>query len=341
MSHFTVIVVGDNIEESLAPYQENNMGDCPEEYMEFCDQTDFVLEKWKSMKVSKGETVSYKKPVRQGIEALKDSLENKKPEYETIEETIPKDYRYELSDTYCVSYETFEIFVKEYFGYNIHEDGSIGYRHNPNSYWDWYQIGGRWAGFFKVKEGAEIERGGPSLLMINHEYKEGRGDSLLIKDLDFEAERKKKIESAEKAYDKAQLVLKERKHTIWKHYVKQVEDKLITIEQARKMYAEQPGIADWDKQSKNDNFFRSFFGPNPDDFLCTKEEYVETASKGVYAPYAFIWDGQWIAQGDMGWWGMSNDKMDNNDWAIQCDSFFKFLLKEEPESRITLVDCHI
>ena len=32
--HFTVMVVGDDIEQQLAPFQENNMGDCPEEYLE-------------------------------------------------------------------------------------------------------------------------------------------------------------------------------------------------------------------------------------------------------------------------------------------------------------------
>lgn len=37
MSHFTVMVIGDNPEEQLAAYQENNMGDCPMEYMEFND----------------------------------------------------------------------------------------------------------------------------------------------------------------------------------------------------------------------------------------------------------------------------------------------------------------
>lgn len=40
MSHFTVAVFtkeGQTIEELLAPYQENNMGDCPKEYLEFND----------------------------------------------------------------------------------------------------------------------------------------------------------------------------------------------------------------------------------------------------------------------------------------------------------------
>jgi hypothetical protein len=37
MSHFTVLVIGDNPEAQLEPYQENNMGDCPKEYMTFND----------------------------------------------------------------------------------------------------------------------------------------------------------------------------------------------------------------------------------------------------------------------------------------------------------------
>jgi hypothetical protein len=37
MSHFTVLVIGENPEKQLAPFQENNMGDCPKEFLEFND----------------------------------------------------------------------------------------------------------------------------------------------------------------------------------------------------------------------------------------------------------------------------------------------------------------
>ncbi|RXI57262.1 hypothetical protein DP122_00325 [Clostridium tetani] len=46
MSHFTVGVLsnknGEDLKELLDPYQENNMGDCPKEYLEFneCDKED-------------------------------------------------------------------------------------------------------------------------------------------------------------------------------------------------------------------------------------------------------------------------------------------------------------
>lgn len=42
MSHFTVMVIGNEPEKLLAPFQENNMGDCPEEYLEFFKE--FTLE---------------------------------------------------------------------------------------------------------------------------------------------------------------------------------------------------------------------------------------------------------------------------------------------------------
>jgi hypothetical protein len=43
MSHFTVAVISnspEDIENLLAPYQENNMGDCPEEFLAFNDLED-------------------------------------------------------------------------------------------------------------------------------------------------------------------------------------------------------------------------------------------------------------------------------------------------------------
>ena len=40
MSHFTVLVIGKNPEQQLAPYQENNMRDCPSEFLAFNDIED-------------------------------------------------------------------------------------------------------------------------------------------------------------------------------------------------------------------------------------------------------------------------------------------------------------
>lgn len=89
MSHFTVLVVGEDPEKQLAPFQENNMGDCPREYMKY-----HVVDK--------------------------------------------------------ETYETKEVLDGE----RPLAEGEEGYWENPNRKWDWYSLGGRWTGFFKVKEGS-------------------------------------------------------------------------------------------------------------------------------------------------------------------------------------------
>lgn len=44
--HFSIIVAGDNYEEQLAPFQENNMGDCPNEYLEFYVDGEWIDADW-------------------------------------------------------------------------------------------------------------------------------------------------------------------------------------------------------------------------------------------------------------------------------------------------------
>ena len=44
MSHFNVLVVGDNVDEQLAPYQANYMCDVPEKYLEFLEDDEFDVD---------------------------------------------------------------------------------------------------------------------------------------------------------------------------------------------------------------------------------------------------------------------------------------------------------
>jgi hypothetical protein len=51
MSHFTVAVICNNVsevEKLMAPYQENNMGDCPDEFMEFNDVEEESRKEWET-----------------------------------------------------------------------------------------------------------------------------------------------------------------------------------------------------------------------------------------------------------------------------------------------------
>lgn len=46
MSHFSLFVTGDDVAERIAPFQENNMGTCPPEYLTFHDEHDTCLQRW-------------------------------------------------------------------------------------------------------------------------------------------------------------------------------------------------------------------------------------------------------------------------------------------------------
>ena len=113
MSHFTVLVVGKGHEGALAPFQEND-GTCPEEYLEFMAE------------VPKRQVKRYIK------ERLSKMAVTDRPGYAR------------LSD---------EAFMKKYAGFIRNEKGDFGYFANPNSKWDWYEMGGRWRGYFKPKPG--------------------------------------------------------------------------------------------------------------------------------------------------------------------------------------------
>jgi len=56
--------------------------------------------------------------------------------------------------------------------------------YNPNSKWDWYQVGGRWTGYFKLKENTKGVLGKPGLMTEQGE--DGFVDQLYKKDIDIE-----------------------------------------------------------------------------------------------------------------------------------------------------------
>ena len=73
-------------------------------------------------------------------------------------------------------------------------------RTNPNAQWDWYQVGGRWKGFFTLKDRSKVttcerDEPGDDLLLI------GEADSCLKGEIDFEAMRNEKGREAGGLYD--------------------------------------------------------------------------------------------------------------------------------------------
>lgn len=239
MSHFSVAVItkgiptGEQIEKLMAPYQENSIGDCPKEYLEF--------------------------------------VKTDKEEGEWSEEA--QDY---------------------------------GYYENPNSKWDWYQVGGRWAGLLTTRKGAPHENGKKSWTWNDKNPYESKGDiikcdSARIKDLVF--------------LDKDKDAQRARR--FWELY-----------------------IEGDDPQNDEERDMINFVWYKKEYYTETykdKETYVRCES--AFSTYAVITkDGEWHAKGEMGWFGCSND----NDVVAWYDGYQKLVFDNaEDDDYLTIVDCHI
>jgi len=46
----------------------------------------------------------------------------------------------------------------------------------------------------------------------------------------------------------------------------------------------------------------------------------------------------WVGKGDMGWFGVSRDKVADQDWN---NKFWDMIESLPPDTMITVVDCHI
>jgi len=124
MSHFTVLVIGNNPENQLAPYHEFETTGVNDQYVQDVDRTEEV-----QAQITK-------------FGNLQEGLE-----YFGIEDNV-------------VSDETdLDISKKHKYGYAIVIDGKLikaVKRTNPNRKWDWYQLGGRWSGLERMR--AEVAK---------------------------------------------------------------------------------------------------------------------------------------------------------------------------------------
>lgn len=170
MSHFTVAVFSDGtktVEQLLAPYQENNMDDCPKEYLQFFSTSEEHRSEWenestKKVKLNDGRLVWPWSDEANGGEIV----------------TV----------TYKELYPTFKEFMEDYIGSRFDEEmQDYGYWENPNAKWDWYSIGGRWKGILKAKKGDK----GESSFVCPIKDKDGRFSSAKIKDIDFSPDTEK------------------------------------------------------------------------------------------------------------------------------------------------------
>jgi len=210
------------------------------------------------------------------------------------------------------NYSDVEEYISDYYGYDIH-NGEVGYWGNPNAKWDWYQIGGRWAGEIVIKDDIDINVFAP-----NFSY----GWS--------EEEKIKMMSKPKRVTDQAQA-----KYIDWKYMFNQ-EDKRNYHNRFWELFIEeQEPITDEDKEMiKHIWYDKEYFTETYKD----KETYVKCMTS--FSTFAVLLDGKWIGKGDMGWFGISSESADE-DLNWQLNFYDNFIKDIDPNAYVTVVDCHI
>lgn len=394
MSHFTVMVIGDDPEEKLAPYQENNMGDCPEEYLEFISLDKEYREEWDKNErtvsnyyprslVSSDEDKYVPLFSEEQIESfardnilLIDKMDGYINPYSLhVGNKYYVDIPREMAVKYCLSlycvdfdadsrekpkdidtvkfhfefidgswdkdekaflnlkfkptippvsnkiqdlYPDFDTFVRDFHGQDKNPDtGEYGYFDNPNAKWDWYLLGGRWRGFFKLKKEAIEKYAEDNKDIVVGEPGVGGNEPVADCDQAYKGEIDWDMHNTPEKIKEAK--------DFWKFYVMD----------ANPENEEEVKIKD---SLLKDAFFRY----KPEYYLKeygSEETYVKSCIDIV--TYAVITeDGEWHEAGEMGWWGVSH--AEEGETAKFHTSFYECFIKDLPDDTlISVFDCHI
>lgn len=355
MSHFTVLVIGEDPNTALAPFQENNLNDCPEEFLEFVE-------------------VDYKEGFNtEDISVYINSDDSEiiisYNEYSKLNEYDRLQY-YEDKIPLVDFYNDYNQYMLD-CGYTFNDKiQKFGYYENPNAKWDWWKLGGRWCGFFKLKEGCKGALGSSSLVTDDF-FKGNYADSALKGDIDFDfmintARDKANIEfdiieqllcnndlnfNNITTYSFTELINEPSKvYTLNKN----LSSKYSTPSSIKTILEE--GVC----SSNFISAIRYFYNLqtivkiiNTEDrlrcFDCCidkyclnkenpRESYINKSVKTAYTTFAVVYKGEWFERGTMDWWGCVSDEKDLDTWAKE---FNELVLSLQDDTLLSLIDCHI
>lgn len=334
MSHFTVLVIGNNPEDQLKPFQENNMGDCPREFMEFNDSEDEYQKEYaegtrEMIVMEDGSLVSpyderFKQKTANDPFGLRSSGRGYLYPAGTTKREVP----------FKELYGSVEEFVSDYHGTKSRdpEKGRYGYWDNPNKKWDWYSLGGRWTGMLKMRQGDATPMarlGRPGLMTDPAEA--GHADQARKRDVDWAGMREEAADKAGAKYDKALAVIDGRSFRSWEE-IREAPEFKSDIDGARKEYHAQTVVEDLRKAELIG------FETGPEQFRVTREQYLERARQKAVQTFAVLKDGKWYERGEMGWWGVVHDEKDQEEWYRQYASLLDGL---PDDTLLSVYDCHI
>lgn len=332
MSHFTVMVIGDDAEKQLAPYHEYECTGNDDEYVIDIDCTEEV-ESWLKEIVFVG---ANKQTGESDWHFSETQAAKKLDNYEPMSR---------LKWIEAMEDSSLDQEIDDWFGYKKNAEGHYFKHTNPNSKWDWYQVGGRWSGFFRVKNQAEGQLGEKSWANADEDITPEYADVTTKGNVDIVAMMEEVRTAREKDFDQLVDAIGDCTPVSWTALRKQFNAEGKTINEAREAYS----ATEFDKtikayNKKHDTQIGGILSNIFDDFYLhlplnqARIRYVETAALNCVTPYAFVKDGHWVERGEMGWWGMASNEKDQDEWTKQ---FYKMFSELPDDTLLTMVDCHI
>lgn len=217
--------------------------------------------------------------------------------------------------------------VTEWIGRDVErrEDGSFYYEStcNPDGHWDWWVVGGRWAGAFELRDGSRV-------------------DVARAVDVDLAGMRQAAEQAAQEAYDAfevdtAGLVPGPRWSTLYARHGEAGRD------QARDEFAADP----WVTVARKGLWFA-----DPHDYWCVdaedpRQEFVTRQVAQVAVPYAWLQEGRWEQKGWIGMFmAMTPDEAESDaKWAKHVTEGWEALQQPQHDDDgaewwVVTVDCH-
>jgi hypothetical protein len=408
MSHFTVAVIGKNMDEealtqALRPFHEF---ECTGKVDEFVHSIDITEQAIQAYEKATSNVVVYADGSMKSIYSEDAFLSRDPTAEELVEiEMRQKDYRHKVDFRYegksvngelvykvrylpegaeerevrTAEFESFEDYIPGYFGVSSqtigeHDEADLegthkyGYivrmndgtykvfdRTNPKAEWDWYQLGGRWSGALKAKSGATSGvRGSKSWMSGEDEVPADHFDMLKKSEIDLTGMMEDRIAGRRQAWE--QVCTKYRAlmedDTVDSAFIDEMRGSIIAEKKMRFKAWEALEVAegerklpfwDWIAERMPERFVKAshiFSGWFSD--ISGSEDYrsIEDWIQDVtpISTFAVLKDGEWYAKGEMGWFGMSDDKLTEEQWSTKMRELIDGL---DDDDVVAIVDCHI
>lgn len=301
MSHFVVMVIGpetpEEVDKALCPFQELDL-----DRKEIINDSRSEFEKKFTIKQAHKEYEKFLDscPTQEQLDYARENLLKNSTNNNFLEpinkEEFKKYCKSNKLDEYNIGIEitkdkylTLEDWISDWHDYYLNKSNTHwGYYCNPNAKWDWYQIGGRWTGYFRVKEGEIGALGESSWCNKNIKLEASQVDMARIGDIDFEAMYCAMRIKAENNWEEGQKEENKRAVGTNKSVIKYF------------MYGIEKGE--------------------------TKEEYIDKECS--CATFAVIKDGQWYEKGEMGWWNLVSNEKEEDDWNKEFNKLIKSLSED-------------